>query len=46
MIDLPGSAGQQVNAELAKQVEHVDEHPVLGEHVIFAAPKIQPVPAV
>jgi len=26
-------------------VEHVDEHPVLGEHVIFAAPEVQAVDA-
>jgi len=30
---------------LAKQVEHVDEHPVLGEPVTFAAPEVQAVHA-
>ena len=45
MIGLPGGVGQQVNAELAKQVEHVDEHPVLGEPVTFAAPEVQTVDA-
>ena len=43
MIGLPGRAGEQVNSELAEQVEHVDEHPVLGEPVTFAAPEVQAV---
>ena len=42
---LPGGVGQQINSELAKQVEHVNEHPVLGEPVTFAAPEIQAVDA-